>query len=181
MDWINGREIQINKAIYKQESIKVMEYNYESYIKLLDYQQALKKQDKSLRKQDPIKYSKLLDYSVIITDHLHWSQKNEYLQLIKNFLNFQIDAKEFDKNFSEMVRMVEEKSNLLSKNYKELKCIQPNPMSVRFGMWISEIYLCCNEFYPNFTEDERDEIPFAKTEDQLRDAVKNLFPEIQKY
>ena len=94
-----------------------------------------------------IKYSKLLDYSVIITDHLHWSQKNEYLQLIKNFLNFQIDAKEFDKNFSEMVRMVEEKSNLLSKNYKELKCIQPNPMSVRFGMWISEIYLCCNEFY----------------------------------
>jgi hypothetical protein len=49
------------------------------------------------------------------------------------------------------------------------------------GTWISEIYLCCNEFYPTFKEEERAEIPFAKTEEQLRDAVKNLLPEIKKY
>jgi hypothetical protein len=55
-------------------------------------------------------------------------------------------------------------------------------MSLGFGTLISEIYLCCNEFYSDFNEEEdRTEIPFAKTEEQLRDAVKSLFPEIQKY
>ena len=62
-----------------------------------------------------------------------------------------------------MVRVIEKKSRLLSKNYEELKRIEPNSMSLEFGTWISEIYLCCNEFYPTFKE----EIPFAKTEEQL--------------
>jgi hypothetical protein len=80
-----------------------------------------------------------------------------------------------------MVRVIEKKSTLLSKNYEELKRIEPNSMSLEFGTWISEIYLCCNEFYPTFKEEERAEILFAKTEEQLQHAVKNLFPEIQKY
>ena len=158
-----------------------MKYNCEEYIKLLNYQQALKKQNKSLRTEDPIKYSKLRKYSARISEYLHWSQKNEYLQLIKDFLNFKIDGKKFDNKFSKMVRVIEKKSRLLSKNYEELKRIEPNSMSLEFGTWISEIYLCCNEFYPTFKEEERAEIPFAKTEEQLRDAVKNLLPEIQKY
>ena len=158
-----------------------MKYNCEEYIKLLNYQQALKKQNKDLQKLDPIKYSKLRKYSARISEHLHWSQKNEYLQLIKDFLNFKIDGKKFDNKFSKMVRVIEKKSRLLSKNYEELKRIKPNSMSLKFGTWISEIYLCCNEFYPTFKEEDRAEIPFAKTEEQLRDAVENLLLEIQKY
>lgn len=159
-----------------------MKYNCEEYIELLNYQQALKKQNKSLRTQDPIKYSKLRKYSARISEYFHWSQKNEYLQLIKDFLNFKIDGKEFDNKFSKMVTVIEKKSRLLSKNYEELKRIEPSSMSLGFGTWISEIYLCCNEFYSDFNEEEdRTQIPFAKTEEQLRDAVKSLFPEIQKY
>jgi hypothetical protein len=48
-----------------------MKYNCEEYIKLLNYRQALKKQNKSLRTEDPIKYSKLLKYSARISDYLH--------------------------------------------------------------------------------------------------------------
>jgi hypothetical protein len=159
-----------------------MKYNCEEYIQLLKSQQALKKQNKSLKTEDPIKYSKLRKYSAKISDYLHWSQKNQYLQLIKDFLNYKIDGKEFDNKFSKMVTVIEKKSSLLSKNYQELKCIEPSSMSLGFGTWISEIYLCCNEFYSDFNEEEdRAEIPFAKTEEQLRDAVKSLFPEIQKY
>jgi hypothetical protein len=159
-----------------------MKYNCEEYIQLLTSQQALKKQNKSLKTEDPIKYSKLRKYSAKISEYLHWSQKNQYLQLIKDFLNYKIDGKEFDNKFSKMVTVIERKSSLLSKNYQELKCIEPSSMSLGFGTWISEIYLCCNEFYSDFNEEEdRAEIPFAKTEEQLRDAVKSLFPEIQKY
>ena len=81
-----------------------------------------------------------------------------------------------------MVTIIEKKSRLLSKNYEELKHIEPSSMSLGFGTWISEIYLCCNSFYSDFNEEEdRIQIPFTKTEEQLRDAVKNLLPEIQKY
>jgi len=159
-----------------------MKYNCEEYIQLLKSQQALKKQNKSLKTEDPIKYSKLRKYSAKISEYLHWSQKNQYLQLIKDFLNYKMDGKEFDKKFSKMVTVIEKKSRLLSKNYQELKCIEPSSMSLGFGTWISEIYLCCNEFYSDFNEEEdRIQIPFAKTEEQLRDAVKSLFPQIQKY
>ena len=159
-----------------------MKYNCEEYIQLLKSQQALKKQNKSLKTEDPIKYSKLRKYSAKISEYLDWSQKNQYLQLIKDFLNYKIDGKEFDNKFSKMVTVIEKKSRLLSKNYQELKCIEPSSMSLGFGTWISEIYLCCNEFYSDFNEKEdRIQIPFAKTEEQLRDAVKSLFPEIQKY
>jgi len=157
-----------------------MKYNYEEHIQLLNYQQELKKQNKSLRTQDPIKYSKLQKYSARISEYLHWSQKNEYLQLIKDFLNYKIDGKEFDKKFSKMVTGIEKKSSLLFKNYEELKFIEPSPRSFGFGTWISEIYLCCNEFYEDYHLNEGED-PALKTEEQLLDAVKSLFPEIQKY
>ena len=63
-----------------------MEYNYQEHIEFLNYQQELKKQNKLLRTQDPIKYSRLRMYSARISEYFHWSQKNEYLQLIKDFL-----------------------------------------------------------------------------------------------
>ena len=159
-----------------------MKYNFDEYIELLNYQEALKKDNKSLRTQDPVKDSKLRKYAVILTDHLHWSQKNQYLQLIKDFLNCKIDAQKFDSEFSIMVEEIEKNYRLLSKNYEELKRIEPSSISLGFGTWISEIYLYCNEFYSDFNEEEeRADIPFAKTEAQLRDAVKSLVPEIQKY
>ena len=157
-----------------------MKYNCGEHIKFLNYQQELKKQNKSLRTQDPIKYSKLQKYSARISEYLHWFQKNEYLQLIKDFLNSKIDGKEFDKKFSKMVTVIEKKSSLLFKNYEELKRIEPSSISLGFGTWISEIYLCCNEFYQDYDLNEGED-PALKTEEQLRDAVKSLFPEIQKY
>jgi len=159
-----------------------MKYNSEEYIDLLKYQQKLKKENKSFKTQDPVKYLKLKNYSARFTEDLHWFQRNEYLKLIEDFLNSKIDGKEFDSKFSEMVRFIEKKSNLLSKNYEALKRIELSSRSLGFGTWISEIYLCCNEFYPDFNEEsDRTDIPFGKNEDQLRNAINSLFPEIQKY
>lgn len=106
-----------------------MEYNCGEHIQFLNYQQELEKQNKSLRTQDSEKYSKLLSYSAIISEYIHWSQKNEYLQLIKNFLNSKIDGKEFDKEFSKMVTVIEKKASLLFQNSEELKRIEPSPSS----------------------------------------------------
>lgn len=146
-----------------------MKYDCDEHIQLLNYQKKLKQQKKSLQIEDPTKYSKLINYSARIAEYLHWSQKNEYLQLIKDFLNSKIDGQEFDHKFSKMVRIIEEKSSVLFKNCQQLKNIEPTSMSVGFGNWISEIYLCCNEFYVDFDEEkDRTEIPFGKNETQQK-------------
>ena len=139
----------------------------------LNYQEELRKQNKSLSTEDPINYSKLVEYSVIMSGCLHWFERNHYLELIMDFLNYKIDGKEFDEKFSKMVRRIEEK---IPKNSQELKRIEFDSRSLGFEIFISEIYLCCEEFYaPNEGED-----PALKTEEELRDAVKNLLTYIQK-
>ena len=72
-----------------------------------------------------------------------------------------------------MVTVIEEKSSRLFKNPEALKLIKPNPRSLGFGTWISEIYLCCDEFYEDY-DINKGQDPALKTEEQLRDALKSL-------
>ena len=65
------------------------------YIELLEYDRSLKKDGSSLRKQDRETYLKLLNYSVRLSDHVHWKQKNDYLNLMKSFVDLKIDGKQF--------------------------------------------------------------------------------------
>lgn len=156
-------------------------YNYEKYIELLKYNESLRNQNKFLKDENRLKYLELKNYSLQINEHLHWSQKNDYLQLIKDFLSFKIDGKKFESKFCNMVQAIEKESRLLDQNYKKLKTIKPNPISFEFATWISEIYLCCDEFYPDFDEKDPPDFRFAKNEKQFRHAVADMLEQIQKY
>ena len=45
-----------------------------------------------------------------------------------------------------------------------LKDIKPSSISFDFGQLISEIYLCCDEFYPDFDKNDPPEFTYAKNE-----------------
>ena len=49
----------------------------------------------------------LENYSLQINEHLNWSQKDEYLQLIEDFLSFKINGKIFKSKFCSMVEAIE--------------------------------------------------------------------------
>ena len=155
-----------------------MQYNYQKYIELLKYEDSLRKQNKFLENENKLKYLELKNYSLQINEDLHWSQKNEYLQLIEDFLSFKINGEKFESKFCSIVEAIEKECLLLTKNYERLKTIEPNPISFEFAKWISEIYLCCDEFYPDFDEKDPPDFPFAKNEEQFRDAVTDIFPQI---
>jgi hypothetical protein len=53
-----------------------MEYNFEEYIRLLDYQQTLNEQNKSLEIEDYMGYLKLLRYSSRLSDYLYWLKRD---------------------------------------------------------------------------------------------------------
>jgi hypothetical protein len=71
----------------------------EIFFKLLKEANELKKNSTSLSKKDPEKFNLLLNFSVIIENNLHYSEKQEYLQLVKSFLTDQIDADDFSSSF----------------------------------------------------------------------------------
>ena len=94
-----------------------MQYNYQKYIELLKYEDLLRKQNKFLEDENKLKYLELKNYSLQINEHLHWSQKNEYLQLIEDFLSFKINGEKFESKFCSMVEAIEKECLLLTKNY----------------------------------------------------------------
>ena len=155
-----------------------MTYNFEQYIKLLEYQKELSKEKKFLHNENPAKHSELLKQSARISEHLYWLHKQEFKQLINDFLSFKINGKDFDQKFSQLVREIGNESGL--KNQAKLKSIEVNSKSLGFGSLISEIYLCCDEFYEEYDPNEGYD-PALKTEEQLRQAIKDLLPKIQEY
>jgi hypothetical protein len=158
-----------------------MEYNSKIYLELLRYDQSLKKNGNSLREQDKAKYLKLLNYSIKVSDHVHWQQKSEYLNVMKNFVDLKINGKQFVSQFNKIHRANEEAVKMLKTDLKQLNIFQPNPKSFGFTEWTSEIDLGCDEFYPDFQLQDQVEFAFARDEENFRTFVADIIPQMQKY
>ncbi len=158
-----------------------MEYNSKIYLELLRYDQSLKKNGNSLREQDKAKYLKLLNYSIKVSDHVHWQQKSEYLNVMKNFVDLKINGKQFVSQFNKIHRANEEAVKMLKTDLKQLNIFQPNPKSFGFTEWTSEIDLGCDEFYPDFQLQDQVEFAFARDGENFRTFVADIIPQMQKY
>ena len=144
-----------------------MEYNSKIYIKLLRDDQSLKEDGTSLKDQDEKKYLKLLNYSVRLSDHIHWQQKSDQLNLLKNFVDLKIDGKQFVSQFNKIHKPNEKTIKMLKTDLKQLNIFKPNPKSFRFTKYTSEIDLACDEFYPDFQPQDQVELAFARDEENF--------------
>lgn len=139
------------------------------YIELLEYDRSLKKDGTSLREQDREKYLKLLNYS-------DWQQKNNYLNLMKSFVDLKIDGKQFVSQFNKLHGSNQEGVKILKTDLKQLNTFELNPKSFGFTEWTSEIDLACDEFYPDFQPQDQVEFAFARDEENFRTFVANIIP-----
>ena len=69
------------------------------FLKLLKYSNELKKKNKSLKNEDPEVFDVFLDFLVRIERNLHYLEKQEYINLAKDFLDDQITADDFSYSF----------------------------------------------------------------------------------
>lgn len=102
------------------------------YIQLLKYTRFLQKNGISFEETDPEKYLELLHYSVKLSDHVHWQQKNDYLNIMKSFVDLKIDKKQFVSQFDKLHRSNEEAVKILKTDLKQLSTFEPNPKSFGF-------------------------------------------------
>jgi len=81
----------------------------QKFFKLLKYSNELKKNRKSLLKKDFEAFKVLLNFLVTIEDNLHYSEKQEYIELAKDFLADQITANDFSYSFMAIYEGIGEK------------------------------------------------------------------------
>ena len=148
------------------------EWNKEFNLELLNYDK--KQHSILLDKQNDGFNIKLLTYSVILINHLHWEIRDEYLELIQNFVENQIDVSDFRTKFCKRYNVVEEVARILQSNRIFLS---PNRNSADFGNLLLAIYDYC-QIYSADPEPFRTEFEIGEFE--FRSLVKKTYSKIQK-
>ena len=108
---------------------------------------------------------------------------------MKNFVDLKIDGETFESQFYKLFRSNEKAVNKLKTDLEQLNLFEPNqinpfepnPKSFGFTVWISELELGCDEFYPDFQPQDQVEFRFARDEENFRAFVADIIPQIQKY
>jgi len=154
-------------------------------LELLEYSNELEKNQKSLIKEDPIAFNKLLNFLVIIEENLHWKVKNQYVKLIKDFLNGNISADDFSTIFIRMFEKTVEKVRRLETDLKEKNSLNSSEISklllkgkaCGIANLLSSVYGDCDRFNPDLSSED----DFYLDEGQLKDSIEKTYLQIQKF
>lgn len=133
----------------------------ENFFKLLKYSNELKKNKKYLEEEDPKTFDTLLNFLVKIAENIHYSEKEEYINLAKDFLDNEITAEDFSYSFlaiyegisKKINQMKIEESTELVNFLKRTDCDELNELLAR-------IYGACDSFSidPEITLSDENEL-----------------------
>lgn len=159
----------MNKDLEK----KYQDWNKERRYELLNYD---KKRHLELLNQQANEFkSELRTYSIIITDHLNWEIRDQYLELLENYIEEKEDIINFRIKFFERYESIEKVADLLKSNRVLLS---PDENSLDFGDLLSEIDDCC-KMYSNDPEPFRNE--FETGDVEFRSSMEKIYLKIQKF
>ena len=145
----------------------------QSFFTLLKYSNQLKKQNQYLKKKDPEAFNKLLQFLAKIEDNIHYSEKQEYIELAKDFLADQINADNFSYSFiaiyegiGKTLGEMEIKESLELANF--LKSNRPE-----LGRLLARIYGSCDSY-------SLDPEIAMSDEKELKELAKSLLFKLQE-
>ena len=121
----------------------------ENFFKLLAYSNELKKNKKSLRKEDPEKFDIFLHFLVRIERNLHYSEKQEYIELAKDFLADQITADDFSYSFMAIYEGISRKLGQMKRTESLELANFLKPSRPELGDLLARIYGSCDSFSPD--------------------------------
>ena len=147
-------------------------YNKTHYLELLQYSQDLESQGKSFWDEKE-KYLEFLRYRILLNDHFYYQEKDQYVSLLKDFIDRKIDGIEFETKFLKMFNEDGDRHELFQTDFEKLKNFEPDPKSKGFSALLTTIFEDCDRFDPDPQED------YEISEAELRDSVRKIFLEIQ--
>ena len=146
----------------------------QNFFKLLEYSNELKKNNKYLGTEDPEAFDTLLKFFVRIEDNLHYSEKQEYIELAKEFLADQISADDFSYSFMAIYEGINKKLNQM-KIKESLELADFLKSRLKLGPLLVKTYDSCDSFSPD------PEVYIATADEkELKDNAEMLLLELQE-
>ena len=119
----------------------------EKFFKLLSDFNELKKTNKYLQKEDPEAFQVLLKFLVTIEGNFHYSEKHEYINLAKDFLDNQITADDFSRSFMAIYEGIgKELGQIKKKESVELANFLNKTDRCELNRLLASIYGSCDGF-----------------------------------
>ena len=110
----------------------------------------------------------LLQYSAFIEGHLDWETKDQYLELVEQFVKEEICISDFLSQFLERCLLNSDAVDFLELN---LILLEPNEKSLGFSDFLNDIENICHDF-------DGDE---ENAENEFRSFIEKRFLKIQNY
>ena len=121
----------------------------QNFFKLLKYSNELKRNNKYLDKEDREAFDTLLKFLVRIEDNLHYSEKQEYIELAKEFLADQITADDFSYSFIAIYKGIGKKLRQMKEDESLELANFLNPSRPELGRLLARIYGSCDSYSPD--------------------------------
>ena len=145
----------------------------QKFFKLLKYSNELRKNKKSLLKKDPEVFDVFLHFLVRIERNLHYSEKQEYIELAKDFLADQITADDFSYSFMAIYEGINRKLGQMKRTESLELANFLKPSRPELGDLLARIYGSCDSFSPD------PEIAMSD-EKELKDCAQILLFKLQE-
>jgi hypothetical protein len=147
-----------------------MDYNRKRHKQLVIRSQDLKNQGKSLFIENPEEDSELSKYNIAVEEQVFWTHREDFVLLMKNFIDNIFDFDEFETAFSLLYRKTGKEVDMFIIDLKRIEKFQPSIRSDRFASFIGSIF---RQF--ESVEDE------YRTEQEVKDFVKKTYLKFQNF
>jgi hypothetical protein len=153
----------MNKNFKKEKLNEFLNYDKKLHLELL-------KDSEDLTGELRLKF---LHYSAIQFNHLNWEIRDQYLELLHNYIKEKIDSFNFIIKFEERYDLIKLVADLLKSNRVLLS---PDENSLDFGDFLSAIDSCC-KMYSDNPEPFQQECELNDV--QFRNEIEKIYSKIQ--
>lgn len=115
-------------------------YNKERYITIVNELNEAKTKGIRWFKENPKKRMELLRYQIVLSNHIFWLKRKEFLVIIEKFLNNTVEFEQFENEFSKLWFQTQLQSHKDTRNSLVIKTINPDPQSDSFCSRMTAIY-----------------------------------------
>ena len=147
-----------------------MTYNKERHKQLVIRSQDLKNQGKNLFLENPEEYSELSKYNIGVEEQVFWTHRENFVLIIKNFLDNILDFDEFETAFSLFYEEVIKEVDMFKIDLEQIDKFQPSTRSYSFAS-----VMCSSYRQFEAVEDE------YCTEQEVKDDIKEAYLRFQKF
>ena len=147
-----------------------MTYNKERHKQLVIRSQDFKNQGKNIFLENPEEASELSKYNIAVEEQVFWTHRENFVLIMKNFLDNIIDFDEFKTAFSLLYKEVRKEVDMFKIDLEQIEKFQPSTRAYRFASFIGSIYRQFEEVEEEYC-----------TEQEVKDYVKEAYLKFQNF